>query len=287
MTKDTEFQIQELEESKYRYVLTRPVTDYLVALAPKEPIQETSPPSRNQHTDLPTRSHERTLLLSSLLVSEGKHEAAIRALRSACNGSIPAEGRAQCFLWLGQVGCKIMEYMNASCDTAVARDIYIAIQDRAGRIQCDIVLARIARERAGVSTGEDTKLAQLFDEAKRHRLEAIEVQLLCEICRVACSAKDIREDLTLSVEQAQESAHRLGDTWLKAECLRAAGMVSEARGDHKSALQAYSTSFELYHESKAPSPRSPVKDVEADIQRMKTSLSRRLEKPKSRFRKFF
>ena len=158
-----------------------------------------------------------------------------------------------------------MEYRNANCDIAIARDIFAALEDRPGRIECEIALARITRQRACVNLSEDNTLTQLLVEAKHYGLEATEVQLLCEICRLACSGKNVYEDLFLFLEQAKAGAQRLGDKWLMAESSRVAGTVAEAWGDYISALQAYSSALELYRGAKAQSPLLPIKAVEADI----------------------
>ncbi|CAE6473464.1 unnamed protein product [Rhizoctonia solani] len=233
-----------------------------------------------------TSTIERTLQVSFKLVSEDKYEAAIRVLRSAYHATSSAQERAQFFLWLGEIGYEIMEYTNAGCDIAIARDLFIALEDRAGRIECDIILARIAHKRAEESQ-DDTALTRLLAEARRHGLAALEVQLLCEICRMGCSEAGLREDSFLPVNQAKAGAQRLGDPRLRAESLRTAGLVDEAEGDYLSALQAYSTALEFYRDAKVQSPLSPIKRVETDIQRVKAALSKMPDKPKSRLRRFF
>ncbi|CAE6490762.1 unnamed protein product [Rhizoctonia solani] len=265
-----------------------------------ESAWQSSSTSHSQGTDLPTppgdRSSAPTVSIDSTLqasadsMAEGQHESAIRTLLSACNNSVSPKDRAQLFLWLGQINCEIKECTNASANLAVARNLFTSLEDRAGRIECDMVLARVARQRDSGTLGADSRLREMLAEAKRHRLKTMEIKLLCEICQLACATKDIRDDLFTLSEQAKASAQKLGDLWLKAEASRTSGMVSEAKDDPISALQAYSGALELYRgakSGKAQSPISPIKEVEMDIQRIKHTLSGRTEKPKSRFRKFF
>ncbi|KAG8703716.1 hypothetical protein FRC11_010486 [Ceratobasidium sp. 423] len=249
-----------------------------------------SPAPPSDRSSVPTVSIDPALEASANSIAEGKHESAIHTLLSAFSDSISPEDQAQLFLWLGQINCEIKEYTNAGANLAVARNLFTSLDDRAGRLECDMVLARLARQRDSGTLGVDSRLKEMLAEAKRHRLKIIEIKLLCEICQLACATKDMRDDLFTLSEQAKTSAQKLGDMWLKAEASRTSGMVSEAKDDPISALQAYSGALELYRgakSGKAQSPVSPIKDVEMDIQRIKHMLSGRTGKPKSRFRKFF
>ncbi|KAF8748919.1 hypothetical protein RHS01_10487 [Rhizoctonia solani] len=134
------------------------------------------------------------------------------------------------------------------------------------------------------------KLRELLSEAKRHQLKATEIKLLCEICQLACTTKDLEGDCFLLSERAKLGAQSLGDMWLKAEASQISGMVNEAKNDLISALQAYSGAIELYQgasSGKANSPITHVKEVEMSIQRIKHTLAEQTTKSKSRFRRFF
>ncbi|CAE6473615.1 unnamed protein product [Rhizoctonia solani] len=230
------------------------------------------------------------LRASAKSFSEGKYEVAVRTLLSACNETTPPKDRPQLFLWLGQVNYEIKEYVNASSSFLVARDSFTALEDRAGRIECEMMLARLARQQDGGTLEVDSRLRQLLSEAKRYHLKSMEIKLLCEICQLACATKDPAGDLFLLSERAKLSAQQLGDMWLKAETSRISGVVSEAKDDPISALQAYSGALELYQGAKSGkvhSPISHIEEVEMAIQRIKHTLAEQTNKSKSRFRRFF
>ncbi|QRW23937.1 hypothetical protein RhiXN_10261 [Rhizoctonia solani] len=165
------------------------------------------------------------LWASAKSVSDGKHNVAIHTLLSACNETAHPENRAQFFVWLGQISCEIKEYINASSYFTAALDLFTTLKDRAGSI-----------ERQNPQAEE--KLRELLSEAKRHQLKATEIKLLCEICQLACTTKDLEGDCFLLSERAKLGAQSLGDMWLKAEASRISGMVNEAKNDLISALQA-------------------------------------------------
>ncbi|GAB1527520.1 hypothetical protein RhiTH_010695 [Rhizoctonia solani] len=230
------------------------------------------------------------LWASAKSVSDGKHNVAIHTLLSACNETAHPENRAQFFVWLGQISCEIKEYINASSYFTAALDLFTTLKDRAGSIECRMMLARLASQRDGKTLEAEEKLRELLSEAKRHQLKATEIKLLCEICQLACTTKDLEGDCFLLSERAKLGAQSLGDMWLKAEASRISGMVNEAKNDLISALQAYSGAIELYQgasSGKANSPITHVKEVEMSIQRIKHTLAEQTTKSKSRFRRFF
>ncbi|QRV82745.1 hypothetical protein RhiJN_10760 [Ceratobasidium sp. AG-Ba] len=196
---------------------------------------------------------------------------AIKSLRTAADTAQDAFQRGLLLLWIGQISFELKEHHNASSDLTIACDIFKGIGEHNSRLECELMHAKILRTR---NSGRDITplLSGLLQDAQTHGARIAEVQILYELCDIACQADNLA-DASSRVEHIKLVAQETGDLWCKATEARAVGMINEAGGDPVAALEAYSRAFGMYFGAEPRSPISPTRDLEIAVQRMRYNLS--------------
>ncbi|QRV96758.1 hypothetical protein RhiJN_24776 [Ceratobasidium sp. AG-Ba] len=213
---------------------------------------------------------------------------AIKSLRTAADTTHEAIQRGLLLLWVGQISFELKEHHNATSDLTIACDIFKGIGEHDSRLECELMHAKILRTR---NSGRDITplLSGLLQDAQTNGARIAEVQILYELCDIACQADNLA-DASSRAEHIKLVAQETGDLWCKATEARALGMINEAGGDSVAALEAYSRAFGMYFGAEPRSPISPTRELEIGVQRMRYNLSIPSNPPppnwRSRFRNF-